>query len=66
MKTVIENGDLVYSHSMKMQGKVKRVRIHDKSAAVEFILCQNRQMQIRTTQLKVLDISDLEKVERKR
>ncbi|MCM3394845.1 MULTISPECIES: hypothetical protein [Cytobacillus] len=66
MKTVIENGDLVYSHQNKMQGKVKRVRIHDKSAAVEFILCQNRDLQIRTTQLHILKLSDLEKVERKR
>ncbi|MEX3710875.1 hypothetical protein ABFV99_00575 [Cytobacillus horneckiae] len=62
----IVKGDIIYSNSMRMTGKVIKVKPHEGTALIEFILSQNKEMMLRTTQLRILLLNDLVKVDKKR
>ncbi|MCA1027324.1 hypothetical protein LCM23_14580 [Cytobacillus kochii] len=60
-----KKGEIVYSNKSRMQGKVIKVNKHNDSALVEFILSQNKEMMIRTTQLQILSLKDLFKIHKR-
>ncbi|MEC1155638.1 hypothetical protein [Cytobacillus horneckiae] len=62
----IVKGDIIYSNSMRMKGKVIKVKPNEGTALIEFILSQNKEMMLRTTQLRILLLNDLVKVDKKR
>jgi hypothetical protein len=66
MKTVIEKGDIVYVHPLRMNGKVKKVKLNEKTVLVEVILAFNKDTGIRVTKLETVSLKDVEKVERNR